>query len=517
MDELLELGILARPETIGVTPMFTSPSMLVPKPDAEGGWRFVTDFTQLNNYIRKMPTSSPTIEETRLQIASFKFIVCIDLSQFYFQNRIDRESTQYLGVIHPYKGTMVYTASPMGLRNSSEIAYERLKRVFGDMQRNQKLCQQADALIVGGNTVEVLFENLTEVFKRLRACNMTIKPSKLIICPKKTILFGWEFSDQAWRPTTHKINPLVSAPEPLTVKQLRSWLGASKQLSSGLHNYSAIFQPLEKMTGGRGSNEKLTWTAQSSRDFKMAKDSLKTIKDTYYPTPDDQIHTFSDFSQDAAAVGGRLQFVRTTPDGKQETFHGGFFSATLNNYQKRWLPCEAECLGVKLVLDHFGPILRESRNTVIHHCDNLPTVMAYARLRQGKFSASARIAAFLTTVNEYDVQLVHTAGKDLALTDYISRHPTICSESKCQICNFVKEQVEIGDAIVNKITMEDILQGRHGVPYLQPRTWTALQKKDNLLVKLSKLIKSGQKPEEKKTGGENTPLNCFMVNMPKET
>ena len=78
----------------------------------EGGWRFVTDFTQLNNYVRKMPTSSPTIEETRLQIASFRYIVCIDLSQFYFQNRIDRESMQYLGVIHPFKGTMVYTASP---------------------------------------------------------------------------------------------------------------------------------------------------------------------------------------------------------------------------------------------------------------------------------------------------------------------------------------------------------------------------------------------------------------------
>ena len=165
-----------------------------------------------------MPTSSPTIEETRLSIASFKYIVCIDLSQFYFQNRVDRASTQYLGVIHPYKGTMVYTASPMGLRNSSEIAYERLKRIFGDMQRDQTLCQQADALIVGGSTFGDLYKNLLEVFKRLRACGMTIKPSKLIIAPKRTVLFGWEFSDQAWRPSAHKLNPLISAPEPTTVK-----------------------------------------------------------------------------------------------------------------------------------------------------------------------------------------------------------------------------------------------------------------------------------------------------------
>ena len=145
----------------------------------------------------------------------------------------------------------------------------------------------------------------------------------------------------------------------------------------------------------------------------------------------------------------------------------------------------------------------------MHHCDNLPTVMAYARLKQGKFSTSARIAAFLTTVNEYDVQLVHTAGKDLPLTDYVSRHPMVCEEKRCQTCNFVKEQVDIGNTLVNKVTVEDILQGKFSVPYLQPRTWVALQKKDNVLNELIKLIQAGQKPEVKRTRGENTVLKLL--------
>ena len=108
------------------------------------GWRFVTDFTQLNNYIRKRPAISPGIEETKLQIADFRYFVCIDLSQFYFQNAVGKEAVQYLGVIHPYKGTLMYTVRPMGLRNSSEIAYERLTRVFGDMQRDRRLCRCTD-------------------------------------------------------------------------------------------------------------------------------------------------------------------------------------------------------------------------------------------------------------------------------------------------------------------------------------------------------------------------------------
>ena len=143
----------------------------------------MTDFNQLNNKIRKAPVLSPGIEETKQMLASFKYIVTINLSQFYYQNSVDRTISQYLGVIHPYKGTLVYTVSPMGLRGSSENSYERLTRIFGDMQRDNKLCRQADALIVGGQDLHSLFENLKGVFSQLRSSNMTIKLSKLEICP----------------------------------------------------------------------------------------------------------------------------------------------------------------------------------------------------------------------------------------------------------------------------------------------------------------------------------------------
>jgi len=233
------------------------------------------------------------------------------------------------------------------------------------MQKNRRICRQADALIVGGQTFESLLQNLREVFKRLQKCGMTIKPSKLIICPKKTVLFGWEFSEQAWRPSPHKINPLLTAAQPNTVKQLRSWLGASKQLSSVLVDYAKVFKPLEKTSAGKSSGDISTWTEEETKHFHFtnAKSALKDVKSIQYPMPEDQINTFSDFSQDSCYVGGRLEFTGVQSDGPSKTYHGGFFSACLNNNQIRWLPCEVECLGVKLVLDHFWPILQESKKT----------------------------------------------------------------------------------------------------------------------------------------------------------
>ena len=95
-----------------------------------------------------------------------------------------------------------------------------------------------------------------------------------------------------------------------------------------------------------------------------------------------------------------MEILRTLSDGTVRKFHGGFFSACLNPTQQRWMPCESECLGVKLVLEHFQPLFRDSQHPIIHYCDNLPTVLAYERAKQGKFSNSSRISAFLLSLNK---------------------------------------------------------------------------------------------------------------------
>ena len=507
MDELLELGVLVKPEDIGCTPMFVSPSMLIPKPGSKD-YRFVTDFSNLNNFIRKMPTISPGIEETKLALSKFKYVCTIDLSQFYFQNKVNSHDSQYLGVIHPYKGTLVYSVSPMGLRGSGEIDYERLTRIFGDLQKEEKLCRQADALIVGGKqTLAELFSNLAEVFHRLRTCNLTIKPSKLVIAPRKVELFGWEYSNQGWNPTAHTINPLSVAPKPKTVKQLRSWLGAAKQISPCLEDYAVHFSPLEQVVAtNRKSQEYVNWTHELSQAFVKAQTLLGTVNTLCYPSPKDKICTFSDYSQANHAIGGRLEFTRTLEDGTVKKFHGGFFSAKVTDCQTRWNPCESEALACKLVLEHFKHVIRENENVVTHYCDNAPTVQAFNRAKQGKFSVSSRIASFLLSVSSMNVDIVHKSGKSIPATDFFSRNPIQCQNESCQICKYIAEQVFVGEHSIRQITASEIINGTLSMPYIQPSAWLTLQNRDKTIIHLKKLIASGQQPEPRKTGGENTVL-----------
>ena len=243
--------------------------------------------------------------------------------------------------------------------------------------------------------------------------------------------------------------------------------------------------------------------------FEAAKKAVHDVETVHLPHPDDTLHCFSDYSQANHAVGGRLEIHRKQDDGSVSVLHGGFFSAKITPAQARWQACEGESLGVRLVLEHFRPMLRESNNTVIVHCDNLPTCQAWQRAKQGLFSNSSRVSAFLTGISTLNVELVHKQGKLMNYSDYASRNPITCSSPKCQICDFINEMSFIGDNIVGYVTVSDIQSGKVKMPFVQREAWRNAQNHDKVLSQLITLIKTSQHPEKKKTCGPNTTLKLL--------
>merc|ERR1719500_1933986 len=89
MNDLIDAGVLIRPEELGLTVEFLSPCLLVPK--ADGTWRLVTDFTMLNRIIQRDASSSPTINDAKVELTRKRFRCELDLSNYYFQHGLRRE------------------------------------------------------------------------------------------------------------------------------------------------------------------------------------------------------------------------------------------------------------------------------------------------------------------------------------------------------------------------------------------------------------------------------------------
>ena len=178
--------------------------------------------------------------------------------------------------------------------------------IYGDMCGEERLTRMADWFYVLAYTLEDLEANFLEVLNRARLCGFTFKPSKVIVAPHDTILFGWKLTGSDWKPTSHTVAPLIKAVLPTTVKQAGSWIGSYKQLTECIPRYAILLRPLEAVLGGRGSAERIVWTEDLIGAFKKCKKSLNDINIIHVPKPTDTLHTFSDYSQTAKAVGGRF-------------------------------------------------------------------------------------------------------------------------------------------------------------------------------------------------------------------
>jgi hypothetical protein len=499
MDEMEKWGVLKKPHDLGITVRTVHTSYLVPKTD--GSYRFVTDFTSLLPFIGKIEVVSPTIPQAKRMLSSFKYFVELDLSHCFWQGKMSPADSCYLATPHPFGGLRVYSREPQGIRNASEHNSERLSVIFGDLEKNKKMTRMANGLYVGGDNLYDLSDNLIEVFTRARNCGLTFKPSKVIICPESTILFGWKKKGNDWSPTNHVISPLACSPPPKTVKQLRGWVGAYRQVSETIQNHSITLTSMEKETAGKNSRDEIKWSVSLLQDFQMAKDSLKKSQSISFPNPSDTLHIYPDFSQDANAVGGHL-IIERKQDGSIAKLNGGYFSVRLSDSQSKWSPCEKETLGIKLNIEHFKPFIQESYNTTIIHPDNMISVHAWNRLKKGIISTSSKVAAFLSCLSENNIDIIHCPGIKTKVADYSSRHPLPCNESRCQICKYMTEQCIIGEQCnVNSISVQDILSGSAKIPLTEKPAWVSVQKNDDMHKRLYKLITSGGLQPEKKLRG----------------
>ena len=89
-------------------------------------------------------------------------------------------------------------------------------------------------------------------------------------------------------------------------------------------------------------------------------------------------------------------------------------------------------------MKHFSPYLIQSSKRACILTDSKPCVQAYEKLCRGQFSASPRVATFLSTVSQYQASVRHVAGSAILPSDFASRNPPECRDPTCQVCNFVQ-------------------------------------------------------------------------------
>ena len=465
IDSLEAQGVVVKVAETDIIPKYAAPYMLSLKNSAKqlapGEYekltileklkfnRFILCHNKLSEHVEKKPAKVNTIDDTTRIVGSFEHVITSDLTDSFWQRHIATEKLPYMCFHSPYRGTYIFLRSTQGLINQSEGLEEMLSVVLQDCIMSGWCRILADNVYILGHTQKETVDRWQIVLQLMGKNNLKLSPHKTACFPAKLDLLGWTKQGKLLVPDPHRQNRLAVAPLPVTVEQLRSYLGGYRTYYRCQADMSMILRDLELLVAGRKSSEKLAWTADLTKKFEDSKDKIKHLNGVYLPKPEDQLVTTSDWCEQG--ISATLWAI---PEAEDKPKVVARFSAKLSRTMEKFFedqqlqpktrPCDGEMCAAYVAIKSptFSAHIRASTKRAVTLVDNKPVVQAAALLKKGKFSSSRVINNLMTAIAEHNIEFQHISGKlgQNFADDYYSRNPAECDgEAHCKICSFIED------------------------------------------------------------------------------
>lgn len=105
-----------------------------------------------------------------------------------------------------------------------------------------------DDIIVVGNTIEDMIQNLTLVFDRLLAAGLKLKARKCTLFAKEVEYLGHIVSERGIATSPKKIKEVKKWPVAFNLTELRSFVGFCSYYRRFVPNFAMIAKPLHDLT-----------------------------------------------------------------------------------------------------------------------------------------------------------------------------------------------------------------------------------------------------------------------------
>ena len=398
---------------------WASPIVLVTKKD--GTTRFCVDYRALNDCSVKDAYPLPTIDDSLDALSGSKFFNTMDLMSGYWQITMDPEDQEKTAFTTSL-GLYEFKVMPFGLANAPATFERLMETVLCGLQWEECLVY-IDDIIIPGVSVGQCLERIDHVFERLAAANLKLKPSNYDFFKRSVQFLGHIVSEEGVHTDPGKIEAVKNWPEPTTVKQVRSFLGLCSYYRRFIEGFASIARPLHKLTN---KAEKFQWTSHQQQSFDQLKIALTTAPILAYPKAEGQYTLDTDASDEA--VG---EVLSQEQDECERVV--AYYSKALSKAERVYCVTRKELLAVVQALKHFHPYIYG--RTVVVRPDNA----AVSWMKNLK-APTGQTARWLQLIGNYDLKVVHRAGRIHSNADALSRIP--CSSCRRQACNNQKQRLD---------------------------------------------------------------------------
>ena len=375
--------------------------------------RVLPDFRHLNVKIAKNNLAYPLLKDTFLVLGSSKCEVLsvLDLKDAFHSLRFSDISKKYCRIL-PYFGrpSYLYQRMPMGLNISSSIWQSFINEILNCLQ-SKKYCEAImDNLLLFTATKNSHIAKLEDLLKALLKNGLKISPKKYQLFRTNLHYIGNEIFIQNKRvcikPLQSRLEAIQKLQPPTTVKGCRSYVGMVNFLSMFCPELQKLLKPIYDLTR---KGRPFVCRKEQQDSFEGFKCRLIKPPVLHMPNTTGKFHSYSDTSN--FATGSVLYQIQ---NGKPKLIM--YASKRLPEATRNYSITELELCGLAINIASFSHLLkRVDFAAIINHLSLTHIIKSKAE------PANIRMKRLLELISSYSFNLYYIKGKDMVLSDFLSR------------------------------------------------------------------------------------------------
>ena len=382
---------------------WSSPVVIVKKKD--GSDRFCIDFRAVNRITKKDNYPLPRCDDIFDRLGSASYFSTLDMMSGYWQvgmSEADKEKTAFI----TYSGLYQWLVMPFGLCNAPSTYQRLMEHVLRGLL--YLICVVfIDDVLIFSATFNDHLKHLKLVFDRLRQHNLKLKLKKCDFMKTSVNYLGHVVSNKGLQPDPSKIEKIKNYPAPTSVTELKRFLGLASYYRRFIARFSKIAGPLHKLLK---KDTAFNWSAECERTFCALKEKL--ISSPVLAFPDFTRPFFLHTDASGTGVGALLS---QDNDGCLKPI--AFASRSLTPAESRYPVIEQEALAMIFGLQYFRTYIYGKPFTIA--TDHRPLKWLIENQQN-----SSRLIRWGLLLQEYDVKIVYTPGKENRVADALSRLPS---------------------------------------------------------------------------------------------
>ena len=298
----------------------------------------------------------------------------------------------------------------MGIACAPQIWMDYITLILSKLENKKKYIAIMDDLLIHSTRVDH-WKLLEQLLKSMCKNGLRLSPKKCQLFKTNLIYMGNEFTINK---RTMTITPLRSRTEainkistPRTAKQCKSFCGVVNYSSLFCPDLQKLLKPIVELTR---KGRPFIWEDAQEKAFKEVKLRLKNPPVLHLPKAEGRFILYSDTS-----IEGTGSLLWQIQGGKPKLI--GYASKTLPGACSRYSVTELEMTGLLVNMNLWKNLLKHREfDAAVDHA-------AVAQIMKAKTEpATTRIMRLLDRLSAYSFNLYYVKGRDMILSDYLSRH-----------------------------------------------------------------------------------------------